>query len=570
VLISCAGDDCLAPSRHGLTSSQISLVSTRGTSSRASMGEPDRITSVHSLSQDHMTPIPVRNRDAIFPSSRDGSSSTGDKGGVSPQLDERLVQGIMDKIQNRLVYQERAATDVQGPGPHGGTVHPDGTGWLLESSHLRMIIQTVLQEDRSSKRQSSMELRSKSHIGSFRQTKTLIKRPSLSSNAIELHSSTVADPATTISQPQTSFLSRSLDSGRVYTRFRPHEPKTTIVSRRSITDIKWLNNSNDTAITRWGTLETFGRASNQRLSACDSKFSVSTLRAVSASTTPPQDRFASFRGFSGSQRGTSTPHNSNKENSPNASTPVKRFSLESFPALLKREGTQDWLSPPAELASTPPAQETDDMYHLGIDARSGSVAPVPTVVIEEPVKQRQCNRELFHEDIFGSGMYSIPVTRRATEASITSLLSPELSPGASLGASSRKRRGNGTGKSGLSFIPLHKHQPGTPHFMDRLREGGKAVTRKLSAVLQGPIGARGTRAPAPSAESEDHAVEGGSQHRQMSLAGSTIEYLDPLVSFAASTTRRSYHDTCSEDHQPHQCENDSSPRMSPVLAGSSA
>lgn len=489
---------------------------------------------------------------------RGSSPSPGGRG------DDELVQDILDKIQNRLGYQERAAADIHEHGPDGGHFHPDTSQWLLDRSHLTMIVQTALQEVHSSSRLPSCTgIPSDSENWVSGQSTALIKRPSLLANAIELHASTLADPATTISQPQTSFLSRSLDSGRVCIKVQPHEPKTTILSRRSITDIKWLNNANETAITRWGTLESFGDASTRRLSACDSKFSVSTLRVETASTTPAHERFASFRGFSGSQHGASTPRDGLKENSPTGSTPIKRFSLESFPALLKRDDTEDWLSPPADLSTTPPGQERDDMYHLGIDARSGSVAPIPTVVIDEPVKQRQCNRELFHEDIFDSGTYSIPVTRRATEASIKTPLSPELSPGVSIGTSSRKRRGTGMAKSGIPFIPLHKHQPGTPHFMDRLREGGKAVTRKLSAVLQGPIGgARGTRAPAPSAESEDHAAEIGTPRGRTSVAGSTMDHLDPLVSYATSTTRRPHHETCSEDHQPHQCENDISPKVS--------
>lgn len=185
------------------------------------------------------------------------------------------------------------------------------------------------------------------------------------------------------------------------------------------------------------------------------------------------------------------------------------------------------------------------------------------VAVEEPVKQRQCNRELFHEDIFNSGTYSVPVTRRATEASIGATLSPEMSPGVSLGVSSHKRRDSGTTKSARPWIPLHKHQPGAPHFLDRLREGGKAVTRRLSAVFQGPAGSRGTRAPAPSTESEDHTGDLGTsaQHSPAAAATpNTSKYLDPLASHTFSvSTRRSHHEGCSEDHQPHQCENDGTP-----------
>lgn len=370
--------------------------------------------------------------------------------------------------------------------------------------------------------------------------------PSCHEHSIEVQAAGAADPATTISVPTPSFVCRGRGRHGVF-RTQPHIPNTTILSRRSITDIKWLNNSNATAITRWGSIDSTVTTSRTvtRLSDCDSKFSVSTLRSVRL------DR-----------RSTSSAGGDVlKENTSDTPTIASRHSLESFPALLKREWTQDWLSPPADIFSG--SQESrKDLYHLGVDARCGGSSDVPTVVVEdEPVKSLQCSHNLFHEDIFEGGTYSTPITRRATEASIRIPLSPELNSASSSGTVLRTGKETKSGKSGKSipFIPVHKHEPGTPHFMDRLREGGRAVTRKLSAVLPG---SRGTRAPAPSAESEDRLTEDGQiwymrASTTVSPTVSTVEFLDPLAHIvSASGSRHSRHDACSEDHQPHMCESE--------------
>ncbi|KAH6693901.1 hypothetical protein F5X68DRAFT_258703 [Plectosphaerella plurivora] len=366
--------------------------------------------------------------------------------------------------------------------------------------------------------------------------------PSFLEHAIEIQAPGAADPATTILVPTPSFVCRGRGK-HIIARSQPHIPNTTILSRRSITDIKWLNNSNATAITRWGSIDSTLTPSRTvtRLSDYDSKFSVSTLRSVRLDRRSTSSASADIF----------------KENAQGTPSLSSRHSLESFPALLKRERTQEWLSPPANIYA-PPEESKKDLYHLGIDARCSGSEDVPTVVVDdEPVKALQCKHAMFHENIFECGTYSTPITRRATEGSIKFPLSPELNSETSSSTVSRAGKSARGGKSS-PFIPVHKHQPGTPHFMDRLREGGKAVTRKLSAVFPGT---RGTRAPAPSAESEDYQTEDGHPQARpsavVSPAVSTVEYLDPLAHIATSpASRPSRHGTCSEDHEPHVCDSE--------------
>ncbi|KAK2033161.1 hypothetical protein LX32DRAFT_635586 [Colletotrichum zoysiae] len=58
--------------------------------------------------------------------------------------------------------------------------------------------------------------------------------------------------------------------------------------------------------------------------------------------------------------------------------------MTSFPALSKRHCTNDWLSSPVNLIDP---QNSTDMYHLGIDARSNSVASVSCGLAAEQVEQ---------------------------------------------------------------------------------------------------------------------------------------------------------------------------------------
>lgn len=368
------GDQCLAPSRHGLTSSQISLISTRGSSSHTPVEESEQSRRPHSLSQDRATPLRTHD-EAITPPSdenneRRGSTPSPHDPNTDPaDTTKDMVQLILGKVQDRLGLEQHSANDTGIQDRDEGHSHPGSNHWMNDDQNLRMIIQTVLQEVKVSAPRSAPTAHSHCSLEVPRQPR---KGPSLHGNAIEPQASTVADTATTISQPRTSFLTRSLDSGRIHTKIREHDANTMILSRRSITDIKWLSNSNETAITRWGTLENSNDPPIRKLSGCDSKFSVSTKRVDHTGLSPGPSTSASAYGYA-ENNGVFPPRNGYKENSPDGSTPVKRFSLESFPALLKREDTQDWLSPPADLSITPPSQERNDMYDLGIDARSSSV-----------------------------------------------------------------------------------------------------------------------------------------------------------------------------------------------------
>ncbi|KAI8314311.1 hypothetical protein K4K61_005076 [Colletotrichum sp. SAR11_59] len=68
----------------------------------------------------------------------------------------------------------------------------------------------------------------------------VVRKPSCLMNALEPHVSDVAEPATTISLPETAFFARSQSDGRIHARVRSSKVSmTTILSKDNVTDIRW-------------------------------------------------------------------------------------------------------------------------------------------------------------------------------------------------------------------------------------------------------------------------------------------------------------------------------------------
>lgn len=343
--------------------------------------------------------------------------------------------------------------------------------------------------------------------------------------SIEINHATVVDPATTISLPQTAFSTRSSVDGHLHTKVRTQLPNTIILSRQSVTDIRWLNTPNASTVTLRGSFdnptellvghpeggstdassstinppEAVYRLGDDRVNICDY-----TIR-------PPTETFET---------------NDGQENERESSKTCSPISFKSFPALVVRQSTQDWLNPPSNMPLE--TESTSSLYHLGIDARSGHILPIPSVLVDEPIKPRHCNHRMFHEDIFECSA-SMPGSRRATEVDICTVTDarPERM-GAAIGSSSRRRRGTIDGTS-IPLSALHKNESSAPHLMDRIREGGRSITRRLSAVFQGAAVSKGTRAPAPSADSEGHSVDVQTSHGLGGRGSGGTEYLDPFV-----------------------------------------
>ncbi|KAF4919768.1 hypothetical protein CGCVW01_v007538 [Colletotrichum viniferum] len=153
----------------------------------------------------------------------------------------------------------------------------------------------------------------------------------------------------------------------------------------------------------------------------------------------------------------------------------------SFHPLSKRHGTHEWQSPP--YGAIPEEQETDDMYHLGVDARPGGAVPATDSHVSRPDPTTRYNFGLFNRSVFRESTYDITSKsgRRVSKASIMAV-----------GAAAPRAKDKVLYRSrSAHFTDVSNSDPG---FLQKL-------SCKLSSVFQTPPQTPVMRAPAPSLES---------------------------------------------------------------------
>ncbi|KAH0432966.1 hypothetical protein CcaCcLH18_06081 [Colletotrichum camelliae] len=217
----------------------------------------------------------------------------------------------------------------------------------------------------------------------------------------------------------------------------------------------------------------------------------------------------------------------------------------SFTPLNKRRGTHEWQSPP--YGAIPEEKETDDMYHLGVDARPGGALPATDSHDSRPDPMTRYNFSLFNRSVFGESTHDATSKsgRRVSEASIMTVAA--AAPRSTDKVLYRSRSAH--------FADVSNSDPG---FLQKL-------TRKLSSVFQTPPQTPVVRAPAPSLEStaisrkasESHIAGDPSEGEGVDTAGYISEperssvYQAMTVSkpAKAEAQRRSI---CSEDNAPQR------------------
>ncbi|WDK22716.1 hypothetical protein CGRA01v4_14006 [Colletotrichum graminicola] len=419
------------------------------------------------------------------------------------------MQRIMAKVRDNLAGNRKAEVNLPQETDQPATSSQESYQYVIDDSQVQRVVEIVLQEmckhDPSS--QSTPPTESYQPINNSA-PKWLSRKPSCLKSSIEPQLSTTADPATTISEPETSFVARSASDGQIYSKTRPQQvPSTKIVCQAGSTDIQWLGNSGIDPNVPRSTLHMFDASTD-----------------IEPSHTPGPSAahgVADSDGFSlDPQLGSkSTQDKANIIESVIHDDEDKSCKMTSFPALSKRHCTNEWLSP----ASFTDSKTGTDMYHLGIDARSSGIASITRALAAEQVEH-------------------------PSEASDSLIASAE----------SGKQR-----SAELADPLIPKHPDPKPGFMQKL-------TRKMSSVFQGSdrVG-RPTRAPAPS-ETEGQVsgklTEGLGASRPLAGdqgpdAGSFSEPEPDTVYQAMALLkpgkgepqRRS---TCSEDNTPHQCDDD--------------
>ncbi|KAK2766577.1 hypothetical protein CKAH01_15455 [Colletotrichum kahawae] len=217
----------------------------------------------------------------------------------------------------------------------------------------------------------------------------------------------------------------------------------------------------------------------------------------------------------------------------------------SFTPLNKRRDTHEWQSPP--YGAIPEEQETDDLYHLGVDARPGGALPATDSHVSRPDPMTRYNFGLFNRSVFGESTHDATSKsgRRVSEASIMTVAA--AAPRSTDKVLYRSRSAH--------FADVSNSDPG---FLQKL-------TRKLSSVFQTPPQKPVVRAPAPSLEStaisrkasESHIAGDSSEAEGVDAAGYISEperssvYQAMTVSKPAKVEaqRRSI---CSEDNAPQR------------------
>jgi hypothetical protein len=389
----------------------------------------------------------------------------------------------------------------------------------------------------------------------LRQQRPSLPRPDL--HKIQPTPAAVADPATSISLPRTSFAVASPDDSQIHTKTRQldRQSTTTIVSRKSISRITWAP-------------DTLPEVSDPRnepsLGPFEQIASVATITTLETEHGHARDILYgmgsptpfvvehSETGVGGSKRCENSMF-SNEEDA----------HITSFPVLRSRHCTNEWLNPPPELNKTVEVTE-DDLYVQGVDAHCGNPSRISVIVLEgDPPKPRHCNHELFGENPFCKATEcstDIPVARSPRPSVAEKRL------GASIGTSAHRRRSS-------QFVAQHPYSTVEdqdnvlPSIMEKIRRSGRKIFKhrghKSSDQRSGEFAT-------PYNSPDELQARSAIRSRDSIVKERTLEppQVDHAGIYEALTSSRLVipkpRGTCSEDNRPHVCEDDLSSVPSPI------
>lgn len=378
--------------------------------------------------------------------------------------------------------------------------------------------------------------------------------PTLDGASISPCPASAADPAMTLNQPATSYATVNPEDMQVHTRTRDMEvaATATIVTRKSVAEINW---SSDRKMSSRLCRPVTGRAS--------STFASSKTLPVSQAMPVPQgpsglplslDHLEALACLIDLVQDLSP--------APSLSFSKSQDGMVSFPELLTRHSTNEWLSPPVndkQLAAPPPA---DDMYHQGVDAHSGTKR-ASIVEPEEPQKPFHCNYDIFDQDPFADEQQHLSTTQQglATRRASVDSTTPKLESrrGQSIGAASHRRRSS----QPVVDPESDGHESLIPTLMGRLRKGGHKIFHRHRSQHNSSE-RNDIEAPTPYNSVMDEQSQKTSQVRsrdsmviQMDPASpgseSNIGIYEGSAGKKLSIDHRSRKNTCSEDNRPHVC-----------------
>ncbi|KAM5375701.1 hypothetical protein ACJZ2D_005884 [Fusarium nematophilum] len=466
-----------------------------------------------------------------------------------------VSQDMVKKVNNRLRTVRHLRDHLHIVDSEGKSVREADGLYLVGDKDIRDVVRIVIEDMQRCGHIVDPERRcTKGSAGS-----RSLPRLDEVAKAIIPPSVTVADPATTISLPQTSYASINAIDMQVHTKTRGtgSDATTTVVSRRSVAEITWAQNYppnynlassihgravSDCCSPTHGALSSCFEDRRQSHPAMVNGEFVLRHYTTSKSTAEILSDIMCKKGIEKKQRvsdGTV---------------------ITSFPRLLSRHCTNDWLSPPADIEDLKqPTSST--LYQQGIDAHRGNMSAASSNSHEEPLKPRQCNRSLFGDNPFSSK------SNAAGTAKISKALAAEKRLGASLGVDTLRRRS--TQVAGIENETAEAHSSFRPSLMDRIRQGSHKLFHRHHFR-------KSTEGTSTESREETGEAQGSGASR---LRDNIVRQLAPeppkpdrLGIYEAMTgsrpnPHRQRKNTCSEDNRPHVCENDF---LTPSRAGSPA
>ena len=465
------------------------------------------------------------------------------------------IRIIMDGVKDRLISRDRCQSSIDddnGSGKH----EVAGRGSYLVTNDEIIAAVNAAAADVDQTNTDRSPLRSSSRISSSSSNSLSLPKLDSQMNSITPHQSAAADPATTFSVPRASFSSL----GRADNWFHLNKgldvsTRATVVSRRSVTDFVWTENQHhggesgpqrvvetvSGVVSDGSSLENGPLAiqpsANTRLHQTETDIKERSLLQSSVPETL-EDFVERFSHPGTSSQSTDTASN-----------------ITSFPGLLPRRSTQEWLNPPVDMEQlTRPSSA--DLYVLGVDAHSGGIPHQPGSCLEQRLNEAQCcNHSLFQDDPFCNANIH-PFERRATEGSAS--LSAEKRLGAAIGSSSHRRRSCQV--LGSKARQLDCKGGLLPSVLDRFRKRGDSIFHLRGCLEDSAFPQAGTPTNSLAddclSRAEPQSRDCLFRERTLQPPSSDISGICEAMTGGTMTIPRKGPDTCSEDYRPHVYEND--------------
>ncbi|KAF4595519.1 D-xylulose reductase A [Ophiocordyceps camponoti-floridani] len=345
-----------------------------------------------------------------------------------------------------------------------------------------------------------------------------------------------AEPATTISLPQTSFSSLGVVSDMDSTR--APTTRATVVSRQSATEIVWAEN------------EGYRRFSTSSRNASE-PFPSIRWRCHS----PPSEPDTPYATQGCPLLQDATRRNGSSTEGSQTLSLIDDASMTSFPELPRRQCTNEWLNPPASMEQINKGLPSD-LYRMGIDAHGDGSSLEPGAhrvqgLQELAVDAMRCNQTLFSGDPF----QHVGAHRTGDGAASASRM------GSSIGSAAHRRRSSHlVDAAGRATWHAESSDGLIPVILDRLR---KSEQRMFNDESNDTNKNNKSSSSSSSRSSRQHQychrhTRKHHHHHRPDCAGRRAPANTPRgrrVSIRADGEglRHRSDDVCSEDNRPHVC-----------------